>query len=326
MGVVLSIVVPAYNVEAYLPKCINSILAQDLSAREYEIIIIDDGSTDMSGKIADEYADGHENVMVFHQANAGLSSARNAGIGVARGKYIQFVDSDDYLEPDVLAQLVLKMETESLDVLRFDYRNVNENYEPFHPNKEDKPYTDFRDDICDGPNFLTQRLGYACYAWQFTIRTDILVTNGIFFKEGVYFEDTEWTPRMLSASCRVNSTDLLVYNYLHRLGSITKSVTIEKRKKLVHDRLELVKALQKQASTANDRRWYDGMISGIVIASLNDVCRNFASSADVYLSQIKECGVYPLSYFHLSKGAMRKAKIINISPRLYCMIYKLKNR
>lgn len=326
MGIVLTVVVPAYNVEAYLPKCINSILAQDLSAEMYEIIIVDDGSTDMSGIIADEYAADHENIEVIHQANAGLSAARNAGISAARGKYIQFVDSDDYLEQNVLARLVNKMEVDNLDVLRFNYQNVDQSYEPFHPNKEDNPYVDFRDEVCNGMTFLTERLGYACYACQFLIRTDLLVSNSIFFKEGIFFEDTEWTPRVLSVSGRVTSVPLLVYNYLFRVGSISRSVSVEKKGKVIHDRMELVKSLKHQALYATDRRWYEGMIASIVITMLNEVCRDFSGNTKQYLSEINGLNVYPLSYFHLTKRATRKAKIINVSPRIYCLIYKLKNR
>ena len=101
---VLSIIVPVYNVEKYLKTCINSLLEQKLDA--YEIILVDDGSTDSSGGICDEYAKKHEKIQVIHKKNGGLSSARNTGIENAVGKYIGFVDSDDYIMPEMYKNLI----------------------------------------------------------------------------------------------------------------------------------------------------------------------------------------------------------------------------
>ena len=112
MELKLSVIVPIYNVENYLHKCIDSLLQQDLSADEYEIILVDDGSPDRCGEICDEYATKHSNVQVIHRENGGLGAARNSGIDVAQGIFVQFVDSDDYLEPMVLGTLVRKMEHE----------------------------------------------------------------------------------------------------------------------------------------------------------------------------------------------------------------------
>lgn len=104
---VLSIIVPVYNVEKYLKTCINSLLEQKLDA--YEIILVDDGSTDSSGGICDEYAKKHEKIQVIHKKNGGLSSARNTGIENAVGKYIGFVDSDDYIMPEMYKNLIEKV-------------------------------------------------------------------------------------------------------------------------------------------------------------------------------------------------------------------------
>ena len=116
----LSIIVPVYNVEAFLSKCVDSLLAQDLPKEDYEVILVDDGSTDGSGALCDTLAAEHGNIRVIHQQNHGLSGARNAGIPAASGDYILFVDSDDYLCPDVLGTLVGLMESKELDILRFN--------------------------------------------------------------------------------------------------------------------------------------------------------------------------------------------------------------
>lgn len=321
----LSIIVPVYNVSKYLAKCLDSLICQDLKPEEYEIIVVNDGSTDNSEEISRQYEEKYSNIKVVRQENQGLSGARNTGIKLANGKYIQFVDSDDYLEPNVLKTLIDKMETDNLDVLRFNYQNVNETYEVYEPYKEHKPYVDYRDEVCDGLTFLTERLGYACYAVQFLINSDLLKNEGNAFKSGIYFEDTEWTPRILTQAKRVTSTDLMVYNYLLRQGSITNSVSIEKKRKVLEDKMLLVSSLKQQMLDKADKRWYEGMISATIISIVGCIVADFYKEKDKYLKELKDLDVYPLSYYHASKLAARKIKFINFSPRMFCWLLHLKN-
>ena len=110
----VSIIVPVYDIEEYLVECIESILAQ--TWKHFEIILVDDGSTDSSGKMCDEYAEKYNCIFVIHKKNGGLSSARNAGIDVARGNYLAFIDSDDVVHPDYLRELVNIVEKENAGV------------------------------------------------------------------------------------------------------------------------------------------------------------------------------------------------------------------
>ena len=323
MELKLSVIIPVYNVENYLRKCMDSLLNQDLPSDEYEIILVDDGSPDRCGEICDEYAASNSNIKVVHRENGGLSAARNSGIEVARGEYVQFVDSDDYLEPNVLKTLVNKMETDDLDVLRFNYQNVNERYEVFEPNKMSKPYVDYRDKVCDGASFLTERLGYACYACQFVIRRDLLKKCA--FKEAVYFEDTEWAPRMLLNAKRVTSTDLMVYNYLMRAGSITKSKEEMKKRKVLEDRLSLIDALQKQMCNVADKRWFEGMIAQITISIIGSLSKSFYKERKTYIELLEAKDVFPLSDYHSTKTCRRKINIANFNPCLLCELLHMKN-
>ena len=319
----LSVIVPVYNVELYLRKCIDSLLNQDLARDEYEIVLVDDGSTDQCGTICDEYASRHTHVVALHQANGGLSAARNSGIDEARGDYVFFVDSDDFVESNVLKALVDKVEAEDLDVLRFNYRNVNERYEMFEPNKVSKPFVDFRDEVCDGPTFLVERLGYGCYAWQFLIRRSLL--EGCHFSEGIYFEDTDWTPRMLLKASRVTSIDLVVYYYLQRQGSITQSVELKKKHKVVDDKLSLIDAMKKLMGEAADQRWFEGMVAQLTLSVIDDVSTSFYRERRLYLRDLKSRKVFPLSTYHAAASAKRKIKCANISPILLCFLLHLKN-
>ena len=279
-----------------MPKCIDSILRQDLPHSAYEIILVDDGSPDHCGDICEDYAARFPNVKVVHQENGGLSSARNSGIKVAKGKYIQFVDSDDYVEPLVLGKLVEKMEIDNLDVVRFNYQNVNEKYEVFEPNRVSKPFVDYRDEVCNGLFFLTERLGFGCYVWQFMIRRELL--EDCRFKEGVYFEDTEWTPRLLLKSDRVTSTDLMVYNYLMRKGSITQSIDEKKKRKLLGDRLLLIDSMKKQMEAVDDKRWFKGMIAQTTLSVLGYVCENYYAESTAVCKTLKAKKVFPISTYH----------------------------
>lgn len=319
----LSIIVPVYNVEKYLRKCVNSLLNQDLSPEEYEIILVDDGSTDQGGVICDEYAVCHLNVKVIHQQNGGLSVARNKGIDATEGKYIQFVDSDDYLEPNVLKVLVEKMESDELDVLRFNYRNVNEQYEAVEPNKDPKRFVNYSDMVCDGLTFLNERLGPACYAWQFLIRRELL--KDCRFKEGIYFEDTEWMPRLLLMANKVTSTDFVVYNYLLRKGSITQSVEEKKKRKVLDDKLLLIDALKTQMQQVEDRRWFEGVIAQTVISIISYVAANYYPNRKEVLKALVEQHIFPLSTYQANQTGMRKIRWANISPWMLCFMLHLKN-
>lgn len=319
----LSVVVPVYNVESYLRKCIDSLLNQDLTEDEYEIILVDDGSTDRGGAICDEYASRHPYVFALHQPNGGLSAARNTGIDVARGNYVMFVDSDDYLAPNVLKALVDKVEAEDLDALRFNYLNVNERYEEFEPNKVSKPFMDYRDEICDGPTFLVERLGFGCYAWQFLVRRELL--NGCRFSIGIFFEDTDWTPRMLLKASRVTSTDQIVYNYLQRQGSITQSVDEKKKRKAIDDKLFLIDTMKMLMGSANDKRWFEGMIAQLALSVIDDVSTTFYDERKSYLAGLKSRELFPLSTYHATVTAERKIRWANVSPDLSCFLLHLKN-
>lgn len=324
MGLKLSIIVPIYKVEQYLAKCVDSLLHQDLSPEEYEIILVDDGSPDGCGAICDDYVSQYGNIKVIHRPNGGLSAARNSGIEVARGHYVQFVDSDDFLEPNVLKALVDKMDADKLDILRFNYQNVNEQYEVFSPNKDPKRWVDYSDSVCDGLSFLNERLGPACYAWQFVIKRTLLSDKRNWFKEGIYFEDMEWTPRIVLQASRVSSVGTISYNYLIREGSITQSVDANKKRKVLNDKLLLVDLMQSQKQSVSDQRWFDGMIAQVVVSIINHLVENYYKERKSVLQTLKQKKVFPLSFYLSNAPAKRKIALANLSPELLCFLLHLK--
>ena len=346
----LSIIVPIYNVAPYLRKCVDSLLAQDIT--DYEIILVDDGSTDGSSEIADAIQSevkgerlevkGEENsaanntastpytlhstlsVRVIHQANAGLSAARNSGIKVAAGEYILFVDSDDYLQPNTLGTLLEQAECDNLDVLRFCYQNVKESGEAFAPYKDMTNYNDYSAVPTDGLIFLNERMGNQCYAWQFIVKTDIVRQE--LFTPGIYFEDTDWTPRMLLRAKRVASTELVVYNYLWREGSITLSQkNIAKMHKQLDDKIAILGRLNKWGKTVSDRRWFDGMISGLVINIVGIIASRFYNERKQYIKQLKALNILPITTYHIAPRAQGKVKLINLSLNFAVWLLHIKS-
>lgn len=332
----LSIIVPIYNVEKYLHKCVDSLLAQDLPLSEYEIILVDDESPDACPHICDEYATTCKNIRVVHRKNGGLSAARNSGIEIAKGEYLMFVDSDDYIEPNVLKGLLEQVERDKLDVLRYRLQYVNPQYEVFNPYKSD-PFkgNDYSKIPTDGVSFLNSRMSTACYAWAFILRRDLIVNHKFetlnhkseiddcLFTEGIYFEDTDWTPRMLCKANRVASTQTIVYNYLQREGSITNAVNRSKQKKVLDDKVHLIATLQQQANdlqkSGRYNRWYRDMISDTVVSIIGMLSVEFYAEKDAYLKQLKQLNIYPI------EPKSSKAKLINLSPRLAVELLHIKN-
>lgn len=316
----LSIIVPGHNVEAYIGKCLDSLLDQDISSSDYEIIVVNDGSTDRTKEIVEGYVSSHSNVILINQQNKGLSGARNSGVNVACGLYVMYIDSDDYIEKNVLGGLLAQAERDNLDVLRYNYRNVNEDYKVIIPKRNNKLYVDYSGDVTDGFSFLTHRLGYACYAWQFLMKVE--KAKNVLFKEGIYFEDTEWAPRMLNEAKRVASTDVVVYNYMKRTNSITNAVDDVKKRKVIEDKMSLIEGLRQQSLDKSDKSWYEGMIAHTVLSIMGLVAIQYYDERNPYIRRLKKLGVFPLSLNRSSLRNKIKLMMISVFPSLYCRLIR----
>ena len=132
----ISIIVPIYNIEKYLPRCLDSILAQ--TYKNLEVILVDDGSVDNSGMIADKYARNDQRIIVIHQVNKGVSAARNAGLDLATGDYIGFVDGDDYIEPDMYEILMRIIDEQQVDIAHCGYQMVYPSRIDYYYNTREK--------------------------------------------------------------------------------------------------------------------------------------------------------------------------------------------
>ena len=212
----LSIIIPAYNAEAYLPQCLDSILAQEHQGRE--VIVVDDGSTDGTAALLERYPD----VRVIHQENSGMATARNRGLEAARGEYILFVDSDDLLTEGALTSLSAELTGE--DIISFNARKLHEDsgeytYSPTITSPEH----------CDGWSYYNRHrlkptdIHFVCI-WQRSYRRKFLDDNNVRFADGLRrAEDDLFTTQAMLHARSVKTIADCLYTYRVRQGSITRT-------------------------------------------------------------------------------------------------------
>lgn len=237
----LSLIIPVYNVEKYVAKCIESCIDQNLSSVDYEIIIINDGSTDNSLEIVQGIAKGQDNITIFSQKNGGLSLARNKGLALAQGQYIWFIDSDDWIEANCLNGIIEKLN--DVDVLAMGYIEA---YDDTSKNNIVFPTT-----ILASAGIDLLRSSYIVPAQFYIYRKYFLKENSLFFEPGVFHEDFEFTPRMLYFANKLVVYDKQIYFFYKRPGSITTSVNPKKSFDLIKIALNLISFEKKNVKQAD---------------------------------------------------------------------------
>lgn len=213
----ISVIVPVYNVEAYLSRCINSILAQTYG--DFELILVDDGSTDNSGKICDDFALSDPKIQVIHKENGGQSSARNVGLDVCTGKYIAFVDSDDFIAPNMLENLRMLVEKENADIAECSMTRVFDSAPPQNLTETD----DYM--VTAGPETIPM-LYKDCLPGSPAPCNKLYRRNLFYnlrFEEGRIYEDTLIVPFIYYRAKKVVRTPNCYYFYYQRQGSTTRS-------------------------------------------------------------------------------------------------------
>ncbi len=221
-NVLISVIVPVYNVEQYLSRCIDSILAQ--TYENLEIILVDDGSPDCSGEICDTYAAMDSRITVIHKENGGLSSARNAGIDIAKGEYLGFVDSDDWIEPAMYAQLLALAQKYDVKLVcggRYDFSS--------RTGRKTVGLCPEREEVISGMELLGR-----VFAWDNcdSAAWDKLYHRSLFadirYPLGQISEDVAIFYKLAELVDRAAMCDQPLYNYYHRPGSITTAKLSEK--------------------------------------------------------------------------------------------------
>ena len=310
----ISIIVPIYNVEKYLEKCIDSILCQTYT--NFELILVDDGSPDSCGKICDTYKEKDSRIIVIHKENGGLSSARNAGLDIAKGEYIGFVDSDDYVEPFMYAELlnaVLK------DKCKLAVCNINYVFEDGKvitkvKNASNKIFK-FEDAILEMNTYRLFDMG----AWSKLYHRSLF--DEIRFPERKLSEDFYIMYKIFDKAQKVTYVAKSCYNYLQRKNSITKN------KKINHD----------FASAAYEQMIYlDEKYPELEVVAHTSYASSILTVYDFYLKNRVECSRETKKQFigivkenmsfikkagYLSKAKRIQFRLFIVCPRIYNLVF-----
>lgn len=245
----LSLVVPVYNVAPYLPRCLESLAA--LTPAADEIIVVDDGSTDDCPRILAEFAQRLPRMRVIRQDNGGLSAARNTGLSAARGKYLAFVDSDDFVASDAYAEALRLADEEQLDMVLF-----NANY---HFEGREADYAIYREvpgtEIIAGAEWLRQRLAAGRLlhmVWMHLYRRDFIEAHGFRFVPGLIHEDVIWTTQALLAARRVRYRDHVAVHYRIPLRRFSREQGQRRLQAIVDSSVFNAQALAALSATLRD--------------------------------------------------------------------------
>lgn len=235
-----SIVIPVYKTEAYLDECVESVIAQTF--RDFEIVLVDDGSPDRCGAMCDAWAERDERIRVVHQENGGLSTARNTGIRHASGAYVMFLDSDDWwADSSVLEKLAVHLDRTDADVLSFNYRkSYNGNPEPPYFSEE-LPSTEKAETMQQMMCFDRWITG-ACNK---AVRLALLREHNLYFRVGITAEDIDWTLRLALHGEKFAFANVCVFVYRQIASSISHSLSPEKAECLCDNVRECIRLLNE---------------------------------------------------------------------------------
>ena len=223
----LSIIVPVYNVEKYVRTCIESIYKQGLDEKSFEVIIVNDGSTDHSMEMITDFIATHQNIAVINQENQGLSDARNNGIKVAKGEYILMPDSDDILIENSLKPLLEKAMETKVDLVVADFLTMNDEEIDNFFNKEFKqPEPQFKKVV--GEQIYLELLNpHQCFVWRTLYRREFLVTENLTSYPGIRFQDIPFTHECYLKASNCIRTNILLNIYRKWPGSATNAYKFE---------------------------------------------------------------------------------------------------
>lgn len=310
---ILSIVIPVYNVEEYIEKCILSCSNQDIPKTDYEIILVNDGSPDNSLKICEQFANEIENTTIISQENKGLSGARNTGLRNAKGDYVWFVDSDDWIENNCLKSIVNEINKFKSDIywLGHDVVANNKVIDTFIPDTLEKPVT--------GEDFFVNYLENQFYIWKFVYKRAFLLENDLTFYEGILYEDLEFTPRTLHVSKTCFTLPSVYYHYLMRDGSIINNV----KPKNIADRFFICeKILDTIENTKVSKGYYETcyeIIARNILGTLKMAIRSNVKLPTIAKGIVEKIEVKPF----LNKKLKRELKIIKFNLNAYYTLNKI---
>lgn len=297
----LSIILPAYNVENYIDTCLESMLNQDLDSENYEIIAVNDGSTDSTLQHLKDFQQGNINIKIISQENRGLSAARNRGVKEAVGEYIWFIDSDDMICPCCLKGLLAMCDLFQTDMFcvgpSVPFLNVFP--EDFIQNRNN--YVSMP---CNGENWIKSNQS-VIGAWSYIIRRSFWTENALQFVEGMYFEDTECMSRSFYFGKRIGGLNKFsVYNYVQREQSTMHSPFSEHKLKSLSTLIHSLNAFSTQVvSVPFFHSYYQEICLGAYMNGLKQIAKNEDLKIYLapYVNEVRKSGGVKLMASSFSK-------------------------
>lgn len=310
--ILISIIVPVYNVEKELPKCIESLLNQ--TYENIEIILVNDGSTDTSCIICDEYAKRDSRIRVIHKDNGGLSDARNTGINISKGEYLLFVDSDDNIEVDSCERFIKALDKRKVDIVVGEARRIegNDIYYLMHSN------------LIDGKEYSSKeyiKLAIQALEWYapscFNMyNRDFIIKNSLMFKKGILHEDMQILPKMFLKAQKIVYMKYCFYNYEIREGSITQS---KNKTRNIESLLEIYKEWKVTFDEEDDIE-LKKLLYGFLIKQYLFGIREFNINNTEYLKLLNNKFLFKYALNYREK---LKTVLYIISPTIYKKVRKI---
>jgi len=278
----LSVIIPIYNVEQYVEKCIASVYQQNLSEDEFDVIVVDDESPDGSLAIVQGIAKHHTNIKIISQKNKGLGGARNTGVEATTTKYLLFLDSDDFLEPNVLPTYLDLAEKHRTDFVEFGVQAAFMD----GTTKVIKSNTS-NGNVYSGIDYASN-FEYMYSSDNKLYATEFWHSNGLKFIEHIYIEDYEFMTRAFYKAQRIVASDLIGVNYLQSPGSITRSTDPVKKKKKMDDMIRILGIVSDAKAAAIAKgdpqetiRYYNIRLSFLNVTVLTQLLKDNASYSEM---------------------------------------------
>lgn len=312
---ILSIIIPIYNADRFLVKCLNSIVRQTL--KNWELILIDDGSTDKSWETMNQFKNCDNRIEIKQIENAGVSNARNIGLSLAKGKYIAFVDADDWISEEMFENMVRVAEDENLDIVQCSYAVINENnYVEQTKIMENKYYDNSRDILF---SYFEQKISPCVFNKIFR---KVLIEEIFFDPELSIGEDSQFIYECCKKAESLLSFDKVFYFYYQSTGSAMRSGMSEKkfqplyivdqqRKENFEDEKILFLLLKKEVFLCTDLI-LSILDSGCFVEKLPEICGRITRNVDKILKD----KTYPLKIKIM-------AIMLSVSPDIFVQIYKM---
>ena len=290
----LTYIVPVYNTAAYLPRCLQSIIDQPVAADDCEVLVVDDGSTDGSRTVVERYARDYPQVRLLTQANSGVSAARNLALDQASGRYVAFVDSDDYLEDGAAAVLLDRVVDDELDVLVYNISRVKPDGTDAGDVSRDNYVTSA---VTTGVGYLQEHV-MSPYVWRYLVSRQLIERLGSRFNTSlIACEDGEFISRFMLAASRVAHQGILGYCYVNRSDSAMHNPDSDHVKRRIFSQVDSAALID---GTIRRFESQSGEKAPASVAGLRNVYLFFSMTkalasgcVDEVLQRIRQAGLYP---------------------------------